>query len=47
MNDQSGTVTPAQGGPEEHGTRLRNNALNLLGTSASHSAQPLRPPRSR
>jgi len=31
MNDQSGTVTPAPGAPEEHGTRLRNNALNLAG----------------
>ena len=30
MADQSGDVTAADG-PEEHGTRLRNNALNLLG----------------
>jgi hypothetical protein len=29
--DQSKDVTAAASGPEEHGTRLRNNALNLLG----------------
>ena len=31
MADQSKDVTAPAGGPEEHGTRLRNNALNLLG----------------
>lgn len=31
MVDESRDLTAASGGPEEHGTRLRNNALNLLG----------------
>jgi amino acid transporter len=31
MEDVSGAVAAAPGAPEEHGTRLRNNALNLLG----------------
>ncbi len=31
MEDRSGVVTPTLSAPQEHGTRLRNNALNLLG----------------
>ena len=38
---------PSVSRPEEHGTRLRNNALNLLGNVAWRSARPRRPRRSR
>lgn len=37
MNDQSGTVTPAQGAPEEHGTRLRKQ-LAVAGTAAGYGS---------
>ena len=38
---------PVLSGPEEHGGRLRNNALNLVGNVGLASARPRRPRRSR
>jgi hypothetical protein len=42
MEDRSGAVTATLSAPQEHGTRLRNNALNLLGNAglALGSAAP-------